>query len=450
MSFPRYPKYKESGVEWLGEVPEHWGVALGRRFFAQKREPALDGDEQLSATQKYGVVPQRLFMEMEDQKVVLALSGTGNFKHVQKDDFVISLRSFQGGIERSLFDGCVSPAYTVLRPVEEIHAGYFGYVLKSAQYIEALQTLTDGIRDGKTISYQQFGGAGLPSPPIAEQHAIASFLDRETAKIDALIAEQQRLIELLQEKRQAVISHAVTKGLNPDAPMKDSGIEWLGEVPAHWEVMRLKHAKANVKNAFVDGPFGSNLKSEHFIENGDVYVIESGFATQGHLDPAELKTISLDHFHTIDRSEARADDIIIAKIGAQFGKSSILPNLDKPAVVSGNSLKLTVNREICDINFMHWHLVNLKVLGVIDDIVAGSAQPALSLGGMNNLPMLLPPRSEQEAIVQFVKNKVEEFDTLAAEAQRATTLLQERRSALISAAVTGQIDVRELAPKEAA
>jgi type I restriction enzyme S subunit len=282
-------------------------------------------------------------------------------------------------------------------------------------------------------------------PPAAEQHAVVEFLDRETGKIDELVAEQQRLMELLKEKRQAVITHAVTKGLNPRAPMKPSGNQWLGEVPESWGVKRLKHVKAEEANAFVDGPFGSNLKSEHFVDNGDVYVIESGFATQGQLEVDDLKTITVEHFNTIRRSEVREGDIVIAKIGAQFGKSAILPRLAKPAVVSGNSLKLTVNQQACDTRWVNWHLRNLKSLGVIDDIVNGTAQPALSLGEMNNLPMLVPSRDEQLAIVQFLEERIEELDALAAEAQEAIDLLQERRTALISAAVTGRIDVRKLA-----
>ena len=242
MSFPRYPKYKDSGVEWLGQVPEHWSVVKGCRLFSQERDTSQPQDDQLSATQKYGVLPQKLFMEMEGQKVTLALSGLENFKHVQAGDFVISLRSFQGGIERSAYSGCVSPAYTVLRPADSIHGLFWGYLLKSTGYIEALQTMTDGIRDGKNISYQQFGQIGVPVIPVTEQTAIAAFLDRETAKIDELVAEQERLLELLKEKRQAVISHAVTKGVNPKAPLKPSGIEWLGDVPTHWRTTRLKYA----------------------------------------------------------------------------------------------------------------------------------------------------------------------------------------------------------------
>ncbi len=242
MSFPRYEKYKDSGVAWLCEVPEHWSIFRGRRVFKNRREQALETDEQLAASQKYGVIPQSLMMELNDSKVMLALKGTESFRHVEKNDFVISLRSFEGGIEYSNYKGCVSPAYTVLNTVKNIEPNFFRHLFKSKAYISALQATTDSLRDGKSITYQQFGDIQLLLPPLSEQQNIANFLDRETAKIDELIAEQQQLIELLKEKRQAVISHAVTKGLNPDAPMKDSGIEWLGEVPEHWVVTVAKRA----------------------------------------------------------------------------------------------------------------------------------------------------------------------------------------------------------------
>jgi len=144
VSFPQHEKYKDSGVGWIGDIPQHWDCLPGKRLFSQRREAALPEDEQLSATQKYGVIPQRMFMELEDQKVMLALAGLGNFKHVNKDDFVISLRSFQGGIESCLYDGCVSPAYTVLRPNRAFYPKYWAFVLKSAPYISALQSVTDG------------------------------------------------------------------------------------------------------------------------------------------------------------------------------------------------------------------------------------------------------------------------------------------------------------------
>ena len=232
MSFPRYAEYKDSGVEWLGVVPSHWECFIGKRLFSSVRQQAYKTDQQLAASQKYGVIPQELMMQLNDSKVMLALKGTDSFRHVDKNNFVISLRSFEGGIEHSDFEGCVSPAYTVLSPNAEIYPKFFKYLFKSSPFIAALQSTTDSLRDGKSISYEQFGLVVLPLLSINEQTQIAAFLDHETAKLDNLINEQKKLIELLKEKRQAVISHAVTKGLNPNAPMKDSGGGMVGKSAA--------------------------------------------------------------------------------------------------------------------------------------------------------------------------------------------------------------------------
>ncbi|MBF0200288.1 MAG: restriction endonuclease subunit S [Desulfamplus sp.] len=444
--YQAYPEYKDSNYRWLGKVPCRWRLLDGKRVFSNRREVALVNDEQLAASQKYGVVPQTLMMDLYESKVMLALKGTSSFRHVEKGDFVISLRSFEGGIEHSDYMGCVSPAYTVLKPDGKISADFYRYFFKSRPYITALQSTTDSLRDGKSITYQQFGGIPLVLPSLQEQQQITNFLDHETTKIDTLIEKQQQLIALLKEKRQAVISHAVTKGLNPDAPMKDSGVEWLGEVPAHWTVCRLKHLKSKKPNSFVDGPFGSNLKSEHFMENGDIYVIESNFATTGKIETSKLKTISKEHFDTIKRSSTTGGDIIIAKIGARYGSSSILPELDKKAVVSGNSLKLTVDNKSVVVEYANELLRVLKDRDVMDDGVNVTAQPALSLGGLNNIPFLKVPLKEQAEIVDFIRKVKEKYDLLVQNANQFIALAMERRTALISAAVTGKIDVRNWQP----
>ena len=239
MSLLRYPKYKDSGVEWLGEVPEHWGIGQSRRLFALRKDRAADGDEQLTASQKHGVILQKDFMEREDQRVVQVFKGADILKHVEPGDFVISMRSFQGGIEWCSVRGCISSAYVILVPCDRVHGRFFSFLLKSQTYIQALQSTSNLVRDGQALRFENFTLVDLPLVPYAEQALIAEFLTRETAKIDALVAEQRRLIELLKEKRQAVISQAVIKGLNPHAPMKPSGIEWLGEVPKHWEVIKI-------------------------------------------------------------------------------------------------------------------------------------------------------------------------------------------------------------------
>jgi type I restriction enzyme S subunit len=456
MSFPRYSSYKGSGVQWQGEVPEHWGISSLKYIATIKTGYAFSSDDFVGEgipVLRIGDITTKGGVDFSNARYLPSEYGV-NYSDVliTKSDIVMAMTGATIGKVGWYLEeqpALLNQRVCVYRAQRQNSQPYLWYILNSDFYAEHISLAAVGgaqpnISDGELLR------CGVPVPPLLEQIKIAAFLDRETAKIDALVAEQRRLMELLKEKRQAVISHAVTQGLNPRAPMKPSGNLWLGDVPAHWDVKRLKHVKATDKNAFVDGPFGSNLKSEHFVDNGDVYVIESNFATQGRIDTENLKTISNEHFATINRSETRGGDIIIAKIGAQYGKASILPILDKPAVVSGNSLKLTINQKSCDVKFVNWHLANLKELGVMEDIVNATAQPALSLGEMNNLPMLVPPLSEQESIVLFLDKKLIEFDTLTAEAQRAIDLLQERRTALISAAVTGKIDVRNAYAKEAA
>ncbi|WP_199783723.1 restriction endonuclease subunit S, partial [Cronobacter dublinensis] len=173
-----YPEYKNSGVEWLGEVPEYWEIFSGKRIFQSLRIPAYKSDEQLAASQKYGVIPQSLMMLLNESKVMLALKGTESFRHVETNNFVISLRSFEGGIEYSQYTGCVSPAYTVLKNYKPISYGYYCYLLKCKPFISALQSSTDSLRDGKSINYEQFSALNLPLPSVQEQNEIAAFQKR--------------------------------------------------------------------------------------------------------------------------------------------------------------------------------------------------------------------------------------------------------------------------------
>lgn len=431
MSLPRYAEYKDSGVEWLGRVPSYWQVHQARRLFAQRRDCSLPGDEQLSATQKYGVIPQRLFMEQEDQKVVLALSGLENFKRVQPDDFVISLRSFQGGIERSRYKGCVSPAYTVLRPASGLVARFWEYLLKSSPYIAALQTTTDGIRDGKNINYTQFGALPVPLPPADEQTTIAAFLDRETTKIDALIAEQEKLIALLAETRQATISHAVTRGLNPDAPMKDSGVAWLGEVPAHWETCLLKRAFSSTEYGI----------SNQLDSDSAVAVLRMGNVSDG--------KIIFDNLKFVDSVEPtlliQAGDLLFNRTNSLdlIGKVGLVAQQpDTPTSFASYLVRIRLQKGF-DGRFFAYLLNTSGVLG------EARARALVAIGQCNlnpnrygMIPVAIPPSAEQEVIASYLDFETAKLDALRLKVIHAIALLTERRTALITAAVTGQIDVR--------
>jgi type I restriction enzyme S subunit len=439
MSFPAYPKYKVSNVEWLRKIPNCWSTVPARRIFLQKRDPYQSGDEQLSATQKYGVVPQSKFMEDEDQKVTLALNGLASFKHVNKDDFVISLRSFQGGIEHSAYFGCVSPAYTILRPAVQIFPSYWKYLFKSKGFVEALQSVTEGIRDGKSISYEQFGKIGVPVLPIAEQLAIASFLDHETAKIDALIAEQQRLIELLKEKRQAVISHAVTKGLDPNVRMKDSGVEWLGEVPEHWEVVKLGRLCSDV----ADGP---HFSPSYVDENsGGVAFLSARNLKVDKWDLDDVKYVSVADCNEFDkRIKPLVGDVLYTK-GGTTGIARVV-DLDFKFQVWVHLAVLKIKKDIVLPEYVAFALNSRGAYEQSQIYTRGATNQDLGLTRMIKILIALPPLKESQGIIRHIEVATTKLDQLIFESESAVKLLQERRTALISAAVTGQIDVRGFKP----
>ena len=454
MSFPQYPEYKDSGVEWLISVPSHWKVDRLKASIRSCRN-GIWGDEPQGDSNDIPCVRvadfdrNKLQVTLEDHTIRNVTEKERASRTLCKGDLL--LEKSGGGEHQPV--GCVV-LYNDDRPAvcsnfvakielsDEMVPSYWRYAHAAAYSIRLTTGSINQTSGIQNLDQDRYFNERFAFPPSVEQESIANFLEYETLKIDNLIDEQLKLIELLKEKRQVVISNTVTKGLDPSVKMRNSANLWLGIYPEHWKLGKLKHIKSKEANSFVDGPFGSNLKSEHFIENGSVFVIESNFATQGVLDENGLKTISSEHFESIKRSEVRAGDIVIAKIGAQYGKSSILPTLSKRAVVSGNSLKLTVNLDVCDTDFVNLFITNLKSIGVIEDIVNATAQPALSLGEMNNLPMLIPPLAEQKMIVSHLNFELGKFDSLIREANSTISLLQERRTSIISAAVTGQIDVR--------
>ncbi len=426
--YQAYPEYKDSKVEWLGDVPAEWEIIYGKRIFRSVREAALQTDEQLAASQKYGVVPQSLMMELNDSKVMLALKGTESFRHVEKENFVISLRSFEGGIEHSNYAGCVSPAYTVLSSSKSIVPRFYKYLFKSQPYISALQSSTDSLRDGKSISYEQFGRIQLISPRVDEQQAIANFLDHETAKIDTLIEQQQQLIQLLKEKREAVISHAVTKGLVFNAPMKDSGVEWLGEVPEHWEVKQAKYIADITRGAIlrpVDAP-------EYFDEDGEWAYLNISDATScdKYLYDSKLK---LSPLGSTKSARVYPDNLIITA-SATIGKAFI--NKIKVCVHDGFIPFCNIKM---DINYLYHYLSNPFLYAAMGK---SNTQKNIYLDEVKNMTITIPPLEEQIAIVAHIESNSEKFNALIALAEKANLIMQERRTALISAAVTGMIDVR--------
>jgi type I restriction enzyme S subunit len=311
-------------------------------------------------------------------------------------------------------------------------------VLLSREAISLIDGSTYGSKMPRA-SWEFIGSLAMAFPPPAEQRAIAAFLDRECGKIDALVAEQERLIALLKEKRQAVISHAVTKGLDPTAPMKDSGVPWLGQVPAHREVKRLKRGARIV--------YGLGQPPEYQPE-GTPFVRATN-VKQGFLSTDSLTFVDPTHLpaHRITRLEV--GDIVVVRSCAYTGDSAIV-TVEWGGAISGFDMVVQVQPPASPA-FVAAALLSRYVLeGQIRLLRLRAAQPHLNAEELGDIVLAVPPIDEQEAVAAIIGSQCGRLDTLITEAERAIALLKERRAALISAAVTGKIDVRGLVPAEAA
>ena len=434
MSFPRYPAYKDSGVEWLGSIPLHWDVQRLKSLFTLMRREPREEDGIVTAFRD-GEVTLRANRRVDGFTNAVHEIG---YQGIRTGDLVIhAMDAFAGAIGVSDSDGKSTPVYSVCTPKGPwVDSWYYGLTLRHMALSGFVNSLAKGIRERSTeFRWADASVVALPVPPIEEQVVIKEFLDHETAKIDALVAEQERLIELLKEKRQAVISHAVTKGLDSSVPMKDSGVEWLGEVPAHWESWKVAHAFGSIGSGTTPP---SN--EEHWYDNGTIPWVTTGelrenviFETSKSVTSDALQKFSALRLHPVG-------SLVVAMYGATIGRLGIL------------GVNATTNQACCvlgdpkhlDIAFTFYWLQGFKQI-IIDLFSSGGGQPNINQDIVSGLRIPAPGLPEQKMIITFLDQETAKIDALVIEALSVITLLQERRTALISAAVTGQIDVRGFA-----
>ena len=451
MSFPRYPKYKHSGVEWLGDVPEHWDVTPLKHLASLKGRlgwqglradeytedgPFLVTSEHFTndridwhrchhvAFERYAIAPE---IQLRPGDLLMMKDGAAMGKLAYVDHLPAP--------------ACLNSHLLLFRPVDGQFTNRFLYYVLGGP---CFKTFMVRERTGTTffgISQESIGTFPLALPNVAEQREIASFLDRETSKIDGLVGEQRRLIELLKEKRQAVISHAVTKGLNPHAPLKPSGIEWLGDVPEHWEVKPMRMI-ANVVRGASPRPAGDPL---YFGGDAVPWVTVAEITKDDHVELTETETFLTEEGASNSKLFLKGT-VIYSNSGATLGVPKIL-RIDACAndgVVAFEKLSREVHPQ-----FLYRYLASITD-AIREKVKQSSGQPNLNTDIVKALRFGLPPMDEQERIVGHIAELTDQFDALTAEAERGIELLQERRTALISAAVTGQIDVRGLVETEAA
>lgn len=433
MSFPRYQKYKDSGVEWLGQVPEHWMVKrlkhnlqlLTNKTDRRDHPVALENIE--SWTGRF--IPTET--EFEGEGIAFDAG----------DILFGKLRPYLAKAYRAESPGEAVGDFHVMRPAAEINSRFAQYQILSREFIAIVDGSTFGSKMPRA-SWDFVGGMKVTMPPVQEQIHIAAFLDRETAKIDELVEEQRRLIELLKEKRRGVISHTVTRGLNPHAAMKPSGIEWLGDVPTHWSVVPLKRV-LEVKD-------GTHATPQYMDEAENTFpLITSKDFGETAICFDEAKHISAaDHFEVMKRSNTERGDVLMSMIGGNIGKALIVET-ERQFSIKNVALFKTKQSQFLAKFLLHYLQSGLLDIQ-IDLISRGGAQAFLGLGDIRNLVFFKIPPPELQSLVQKIETCLAPFNELIKAAEESLLLMQERRSALISAAVTGQIDVRPLLKKEAA
>lgn len=427
----KYPSYKASDVEWLGTIPEHWKTVKAKRIFREVSIKNHPDEPLLAATQTKGVIPKSLY----ENTTVTASKNFETLKLVRKGDFVISLRSFQGGIEYAHYQGIISPAYTILEPQEEVIHNYYRYLLKSKRYISGLTLLVTGIREGQNIDTSKFKDSFLPLPPKEEQTAIARFLDYKLAKINRFIQKKKQLIKLLNEQKAAIINQAVTKGLDPNAKMKDSGIEWLGEIPEHWEKHKIKY--------LISKPIAGAWGTEPQNDDNDITCVRVA-----DFNEYEIKTDNL----TIRNIEAKTEqilkpgDLLLEKSGG--GEKTpvgrvVLFNQSFKAVTSNFVSKFSPKTELISseyllyifklINIVRWNFRSLKQTTGIQNIDTYQY--------MDNW-VFIPKIEEQRIIVNHIKSEFKILDETISKIEKELALTEEYKTALIAETVTGKIDVR--------
>ena len=440
--FRPYREYRDSGVEWLGNIPAHWEVER-LKFLATLNDEALPEATDPNLEMNY--------VDISSVDAISGITGTDTIifekapsrarRVVRRGDVIVStvrtyLRAI-AAIEASESNLIVSTGFAVLR-ARRLDSSFASYALRAPHFVERVVANSVGV-SYPAINASSLACFPIPYPGVDEQRVIADFLDCETAKIDGLVARKERLIELLQEKRTALITRAVTRGLDPNVPMKDSGVEWLGQLPADWEVRRIAMAVNKITNGYV-GPTRDIL-----VEDGVPY-LQSLHIKNGQIEFDRKHYFVTKHWSEQHRkSVLREGDVLVVQTG-DIGQNCVVP-----AAFEGTNchalIILRLKPELGEGAYFSLLLQSTYGQIALKRSQTGALHPHLECGHVREIPLVIPPPEEQRRIMRAVEEQLEALNSLQAKVREAVDRLKEFRTALISAAVTGKIDVREAMPR---
>lgn len=405
---------KDSGIDWIGKIPDEWKIEKGKRIFAQRNERGNKINlELLSPTQKYGVIPQTLYEELTTYSAVKLKEGTdlSQLKTVHKGDYCISLRSFQGGFEYSKYEGVVSPAYQIFYAIKNIDECYYKYLFKDQTFIAKMNSFTMSLRDGKNIAFSDFGNTYIPLPPLSEQTKIANFLDKKCAQIDSIIEESKKSIEEYKSWKQSVIFEAVT-GKNNRKKWKQEKLKYL----ADYNIESLSEE--------TNGDFNFD-----YIDIGSVKFGE-GIISRENMNfkvaPSRARRI------------VKEGDVIISSVRTYLRAIAKIEKSDVPQIVSTGFVVFTPKKEKITSDFLYYAISSENLIEQVESNSVGISYPAINAIDIVNFKIPLPSIKEQEEIVIEIDAKCAQIDSLISEKQSLIKDLAEYKKSLIFEAVTGK------------
>ena len=437
MEFKQYSSYKNSGVEWLGDVPEHWNLKRFCYLFAENKKKNIGLKETNVLSLSYGNIKEK---KIDDNKGLLPESFE-TYQIIEPNDIVFRFTDLQND-KRSLrsaiskYHGIITSAYIAVKTKQ--NADFYNYLFRAYDLQKVFYSMGEGMR--QSLKMDELNKMPVVLPSEDEQKRIVAFLNTETARIDNLIAKQEKLIELLEEQRKSIISHAVTKGLNPNAPMKDSGVEWLGDVPEHWTVLKNRHIFNFSK--------GLSITKENLQESGIPCVsygeVHSKFGFEFNPEINDMKFVSEEYLKTSKNCLLNSGDFIFADTSEDFEGSGNFSYLNSNSqVFAGYHTVIARLKSKQKPRFFAYIFDSNAHRKQIQTQVKGIKVFSITQGILKDIYSWLPPVHEQDLIVEYLDNECKKISLLKAKQIELIEKLKAYRSSIISHAVTGKIDVRE-------
>ncbi len=419
-------KMKDSGIAWIGEIPEEWELSKIGAVYEERNQKVSDADFPPLSVTKQGVVPQL-------ETAAKTIDGE-NRKLICKNDFVINSRSDRrGSCGISEYDGSCSLINTVLKPRRNMCNAYYSFVFRSERFADEFYRWGNGIVDDLwSTKWSNMKRIYIPAPSLQEQHRIADYLDRKCSQIDAIIARQQEVIEKLKAYKLSVITEAVTKGLNPHAPMKDSGVEWIGEIPEQWTKVRLKNICQ-----FINGDRSSNYPSPNEYVDEGIPFLGADSLYGRYVDIIQSKKITKEKYHSMGGAKIQKGDILYTLRGSTIGKNA-LSTFDEGTVAS--SLMVIRPTSLLS-NFLLYWLNSEEEFQQRQSYINGSTAPNLSAENVGSFIMFLPSKVEQQEIADYLDKKCAEIESTILKKQMLVEWLGKYKKSLIYEVVTGKKEV---------